>query len=120
MLNNNKYFKKRELDCSCCGELKMSEGLIDKLTKAREIAGIPFIINSGYRCPKHNKAVGGVDNSSHVLGYAVDIKVTSTRNRFLILNALLEVGFNRIGIYNTFIHADVDPTKSSNVVWYGK
>ena len=32
-----------------------------------------LIVSSGYRCQKLNKAVGGVKNSSHVLGYAADI-----------------------------------------------
>ena len=32
-----------------------------------------IVVSSGYRCQKLNKAVGGVKNSSHVLGYAADI-----------------------------------------------
>jgi hypothetical protein len=34
-----------------------------------------------------------------------------------MLNALLEVGFNRIGIAGTFIHIDIDKNKSQNVIW---
>ena len=116
----NKYFKESELACRCCGELEESETMITKLIKAREIAGVPFNINSGYRCEYHNKNVGGVSNSSHVGGYAVDIRVDSNSKRYIILNALIEAGFNRIGIYSSFIHADVDPTKPSNTIWYGK
>lgn len=37
--------------------------------------GKPIIINSGYRSPALNKAVGGVNNSKHLQGLAVDIKV---------------------------------------------
>ena len=32
-------------------------------------------INSGYRCPELNKAVGGVDGSFHLTGCAADIDV---------------------------------------------
>lgn len=116
----NKYFKEREFACKCCGEFEESETLINKLIKAREIAGVPFVINSGYRCEYHNKNVGGVKGSSHTKGYAADIAVTSNAKRHAILTALIEAGFNRIGIYNSFIHVDVDPTKPSNTIWYGK
>lgn len=36
-----------------------------------------LIVSSGYRSPALNKAVGGVKNSSHVLGYAADIVPTN-------------------------------------------
>ena len=39
------------------------------------------------------------------------------RTRFLVLDALLAVGFNRIGIADTFIHVDSDLDKSQNVIW---
>ena len=48
--------------------------LVDKvLDPARELLGAPIIVNSGYRCPKVNKLVGGVKNSQHMLGEAADI-----------------------------------------------
>lgn len=34
----------------------------------------PIIVNSGYRCPCLNKAVGGVENSLHLQGRAADIR----------------------------------------------
>ena len=33
----------------------------------------PIVIGSGYRCPALNKAVGGVSNSQHMKGQAVDL-----------------------------------------------
>lgn len=36
---------------------------------------IPILINSGYRCPALNKAVGGVPNSQHLTGQAADIRI---------------------------------------------
>ena len=44
---------------------KMDQEFLRKIDKAREIANIPFTINSGYRTQKHNLKVGGVFASSH-------------------------------------------------------
>ena len=41
----------------------------------RSIFNKPIIITSGYRNPKVNKAVGGVSNSDHALGWAVDFRI---------------------------------------------
>ena len=43
------------------------------LLKPRMVIGKPFTISSGYRCPKLNKAVGGVTNSYHLQGKACDL-----------------------------------------------
>lgn len=48
--------------------------LVDKvLDPLREWYGKPIKVNSGYRCPKLNEAVGGVSTSQHVKGEAADI-----------------------------------------------
>lgn len=53
--------------------------LIDNvLDPLREAYGKPIYVNSGYRCPELNKAVGGVSNSQHVKGEAADIDVHDT------------------------------------------
>lgn len=39
----------------------------------RNFVGAPIYINSGYRTPIHNAIVGGVTNSQHLDGSAVDI-----------------------------------------------
>ena len=43
------------------------------LDSLREAYGKPIYVNSGYRCEKHNKAVGGVPKSQHMRGEAADI-----------------------------------------------
>ena len=95
----------------------MNQEFLLKLDEARELAGIPFKINSAYRTPEHNAKIGGKPNSSHLKGLAVDISVTNSRQRFIVLNALLNVGFTRIGIADTFIHVDLDNGKSKDVIW---
>lgn len=115
---NSKYFKEKEMECKCgCGTKKMDDHLLKMLDEARRIAKVPFVINSGRRCKKHNEFVGGVKNSAHTLGKAVDIKVHSATDRYRILTALIHVGFVRIGVYESFIHVDIDLDKPHPVVW---
>ena len=92
------YFKRNEFACRCCGENPITDEFVRKLDIARDIAGIPFNINSGFRCKKHNEAVGGVENSSHLKGIAADILVKDENSRFKILEGLIRAGFKRIGI----------------------
>lgn len=111
------YFKATEFACKCCGVSNMQQSTIDRLIKAREIAGTPFVINSGYRCEKRNAEVGGKSDGAHTTGHAVDVKALDSRTRFLVLDAALKAGFTRIGIAKTFIHLDDDPDKDPKVVW---
>jgi uncharacterized protein YcbK (DUF882 family) len=112
-----KYFNIDEFKCPCCGENLISKELVKKLDEARELAGVPFKVNSGYRCEKHNAKIGGSSTSSHLLGLAVDIAVTGSVDRFKILDALLRVGFTRVGVAKSFIHADIDKGKVQPVLW---
>ena len=47
--------------------------LADYLDCIREKLGKPILVNSGFRCPVLNKAVGGVSNSQHLKGLAADV-----------------------------------------------
>ena len=104
----SKYFKEIETN--------MSKEFLFVLDEAREIAGIPFIINSAYRSPEHPLSIKN-PSSSHIKGLAVDIKATDSKTRFKIVQALITVGFTRIGIADTFIHVDLDLDKTQNVIW---
>ncbi len=104
----SKYFKEIEEN--------MNADFLNKLDEAREIANIPFIINSAYRSPEHPLSIKN-PSSSHIKGLAVDISAKDSRTRFIVLNALINAGFNRIGIADTFIHVDLDLDKSSKVIW---
>ena len=95
----------------------MEQSFLNMIDSARGKACTPFVINSGYRCLKHNFDVGGAGNSSHTLGLAADIKCTESRERSLIISALYDVGFNRMGIAKTYIHVDFDLLKDRNVTW---
>lgn len=115
-----KYFKESEYACKCgCGRADLSCDMLERLDAIRELLGRPVIINSGYRCPEHNKKIGGTPESSHMLGYAVDIKAASSREKYEIISAAMKLEINRIGVYSNFIHIDINPTKDNNVIWYG-
>lgn len=121
-----KYFKLSEFDSpdEVGSGSNMDATFLEMLDDARGWAGIPFKITSGFRTPSHNAYVGGVQaglkskGSSHLFGYAADIACTSGAEREIILNALIEAGFRRIGIANTFIHVDNDPDKNPAVWLY--
>ena len=112
-------FQAHEFECRCgCGRLKIDPELIEMLYEARLQAGIPFVVTSGYRCPAHNGHVGGVSGSAHTLGKAADIRANSMVARMKVLDALLRVGFPRVGIAREFLHCDVDWEKPLGVYLY--
>lgn len=112
-----KYFNEKEFACPCCGQVEMNENFIFKLDSIRELADVAMPVSSGWRCYKHNLSVGGKPTSSHRFGYAVDIRVASSRTRYLLLEAALKLGIPRIGLGKDFIHLDVDPNKPGSLIW---
>lgn len=88
-------FKESEFYCPCgkcnVNAVKMNEKTIATLQKIRNHFGKPVIINSGIRCVSHNAEVGGVANSQHLYGNAVDIKISGV-NAKQILNYLNSLG----------------------------
>lgn len=98
----------------------LNDELVQKLEQAREKAGIPFVITSGYRSPTANQSIGGsVSDSAHLSGLAVDLRCSEVHQRFLMVKALLDAGFTRLGIYDRHVHSDIDKTKDSEVIWIG-
>lgn len=91
------------------------EALVDEvLDPARRKLGKPIVVNSGFRCPIHNTAVGGVYNSQHVSGQAADIKPAGFKDstvsgfkeelaklaRIIVANGK----FDQLIVYPTFLH----------------
>ena len=113
-----KYFTEDEfVRCTpSCKLSDMDEFTLWQLDKARDLAGIPFILNSAYRSVSYEKSKGRKGTSSHCKGYAVDLRCKSSHIRLQMVSALINAGFTRIGIYPTFIHVDADPDKVS-AIW---
>lgn len=115
-----KHFKESEfkLCTPSCSLQNMQQHTMDKLDAARELAGIPFVLNSAYRSVSYEKSKGRSGLSAHTTGHAVDIRCNSNANRMKVVKALLDVGFRRIGIGKTYIHADNSPSLTQNVMWH--
>lgn len=123
---NLKYFNSEEFDSPDLpnsGAANMDGDFLQKLDNARHIAGIAFKINSGYRTKEHHEAIyrrlgKEPTKSAHLIGKAADIHCADSKSRFIILSALLDAGFTRIGISSTFIHCDTaEKGKSQQVIW---
>ncbi|MBQ7689598.1 MAG: peptidase M15 [Muribaculaceae bacterium] len=77
--------------------IMLVENILDPL---REAWGTPIVINSGYRCLRLNKVVGGVTGSQHLLGQAADIRTVgdnpADNRRLLDLLVSLKLPFDQL------------------------
>ena len=109
-----KWFKEKEFACKCCGQLpplareNVKAVVCEVLDPVREKLAMPIVVNSGYRCEKHNKDVGGVRNSQHLRGEAADVTCADLpRLKALII----ENGkFDQLITYPTFLHVSYKRT----------
>lgn len=113
-----KYFTEMEFRCAnpSCSIRQMDEQLLQMLDDAREIANIPFHVNSAFRSVAHELTHGRNGKSSHCKGMAIDISCLDSNRRSIMLNAFVRAGFRRIGIYKRFIHVDCDRSKP-DAIW---
>lgn len=111
-------FNRSEFACGCCcGFDAVSPELVRLLEQLRRHFNAPVAINSGCRCPAHNKAEGGEPHSQHLLGTAADIKVKGYTPA--LVADWLEYCYpdsHGIGRYSTFTHIDVRTGKAR---WWG-
>lgn len=117
---NSKYFTIKEFKCKC-GNCEMPanmppQKLIDLLENIREHFNKPLIINSGYRCPTHNKKIGGASKSRHIVGDAVDFIIKDVRTKDVMKYVIskydkepfgIAISVNTSSEYKGFIHLDV-------------
>ena len=110
------HFKYDEFRCKCCGQLPpqgIDPNLILKLEILRMLLGDkPIIIRSGYRCPAHNKAVNGADDSQHMYGRAADIIINGVSPSEVALVAEIVFYDGGLSRYKGFTHVDVRGKKA--------
>ncbi len=80
--------------------LALTENVLQPL---RDAWGKPLAVNSGYRCPALNAAVGGVPTSQHVKGEAADI-AAGDPVKLARLAVKLGLPFDQMILYPTFVH----------------
>ena len=105
------HFAESELACPHCGVNGCQQRLVDALEVFRTAVDKPVRVNSAYRCPAHNAAVGGVIDSEHVLGLAADIRVDgmSAAELEAVARRILAIrGIGRADDQN-YLHVDVRP-----------
>lgn len=120
----SEHFVSTEFDChgsGCCSQTVVNEKLIEYLEKIRSHFNAPITITSPYRCPTHNRRVGGAVGSRHEKGDACDIVVKGVAPR-LVAQYAESIGILGIGLYETskdgyFVHIDTRDYKS---FWYGQ
>lgn len=117
-------FNSSEFDChgsGCCSETIINPKLVEYVQKIRDHFGKSITVTSGYRCPVHNKRIGGATGSRHSKGDAADIVVSGVAPREVAKYAE-SIGIKGIGLYETnadghFTHVDTRDVKS---FWYGQ
>ena len=104
---NTAHFKNEEFACKHCGGIKPDQHLLAVLELVRLRFDSPVMITSGYRCPVHNKNVGGAAQSKHLEGIAADIKVKNV-SPDTVYEYLCETFPNTygIGLYKSWVHID--------------
>lgn len=78
--------------------------------------GSPIHVNSWFRCPRVNHAVGGVDSSLHLVGRAADIRCDfySPSELYKIIHSKYKSKLAELIVYPTFVHLAIHPVR------YGK
>lgn len=105
-----KYFKREEFRCKCgCGADDMNETLIRTADRVREHFGRPMPVTSGRRCANHNARVGGVSNSRHLKGKAMDFCVVGKTAAQVLdyVKSQPEIRY-AYAIDGTYVHMDVE------------
>ena len=115
-----RFFRPEEFHCRCCGQGSPARLLVLWLDLFRAAWGAPVIVNSGFRCSKHNIEVGGAEKSRHLLGCAADIAPAAGdigRFKALVRRMFLLPGWE-VREYPTFMHVAV-PRDETRQRWEG-
>ena len=110
-----KYFKRNEFKCKCGGKYcngfphEPEQKLIESADTLREILGVPINVSSGLRCTKHNANVGGVYNSRHLTGKAMDFcaKGKSANYVLSVIKSRLPNIRYCYAINSSYVHMDI-------------
>ena len=109
-----KYFDKSEFACKCgryCNGFPAEPNakLVKVAERVREHFGAPVIVSSGVRCKTHNANVGGVPNSRHTMGKAMDFTVAghTATEVLMYVKKQSELDYS-YAIDSNYVHMDVE------------
>lgn len=77
--------------------------VLNVLQPLRDAWGGPLVISSGFRTPKLNKMIGGVETSQHLKGEAADVRCTDPI-ALARLAMRLELPYDQMIVYPDFVH----------------
>ena len=113
-----KYFKRAEFKCKCGGRFcngypaEMQEAVVKIADAAREHFGKPAHVVSGLRCQRWNAHEGGVANSQHMYGEAIDLRIDGVDSETLRQFVATQPGHRySYRINSTNVHFDI-PARS--------
>lgn len=108
------YFDREEFKCKCGGRYcngypaEMKKTVVLIADAARKHFGAPATVVSGLRCPIHNVNEGGVANSQHMYGEAIDLRVHGVSGDSLLAFVKTQTGLRyAYKINSTNVHFDV-------------
>lgn len=100
-----KHFKLSDFTCKCgCNQVMYTPSLVHKLDDMADHFKRDVIVTSGYRCKQHNKFVGGVKDSTHLTGQAVDFVVRGV-SPAKVVQYLADYD-GGVGLYERHVHID--------------
>ena len=110
-----RYWEREEFRCRCGGQYctgflsEPDRTLVELVDDLRAKAGRPAHASSGLRCPKWNAAQGGVANSRHLTGKALDFSVEGLSGQQLLALAQADTRTRYAYIIDGgWVHVDVD------------
>ncbi len=116
------HFSVAEFACKHCGKAPIDKLLLAGLEEIRTRAGHPVHILSGYRCPEHNRRIGGAPGSMHIIGRAADIQVDQL-SAMQVLEIVKQISvFTGYGLYvaEQFVHVDTRPNSNGQPATWGR
>lgn len=110
-----KHFKREEFRCKCGGRYcngypaEMQQAVVKIADAAREHFGKPAHVVSGLRCERWNKHEGGVANSQHMYGEAIDLRIDGVDSETLRQFVSSQPGHRySYRINSTNVHFDIN------------
>ena len=112
--NRVRYFRREEFRCQCGGRYcrgfpaEPKEALVLAGEQIREHFGVPVTVSSGVRCPRHNADVGGVINSKHLSGKAMDFSPAGVKAQTVLayVRQLSQISYS-YAIDENYVHIEL-------------